>query len=382
MLASAFLADWLLGGRARAEQQLGYRYSYYQEDDHRIRVETHSVIGEVAPTAWMSLKAQLVQDAISGATPTGSRPDPVTGELPFARLVDRRRAADLEGTFRLDRLTLRPAFSYSVEDDYRSTGFALNGSFDFNDRNTTLNLGCARNNDFVFPARRPQEFGKAKELGKHTTDVLLGVNQVLTAKTLLTVNFTLGFANGYLSDPYKAVTFERLDTSFNDYYEMRPHHRFKQIGYVQLTQFVDALDASVEASYRPYHDTWGIWSHTAGVQWFQKFGRHVIIAPLFRYMQQTKASFYQPFFYGDPRPVFLLDDPNDALTVPGHYSSDYRLGALHTLTYGAEATVLLTEKVHLNLSYSRYEMHSDRSNQPADAFAKAHIFTIGIRAFF
>ena len=148
---------------------------------------------------------------------------------------------------------------------------------------------------------------------------------------------------------------------------------------LSLTQFVDPVDASVEVSYRLYHDTYDIWSHTAGLQWFQKIGRHVIVAPLIRYTEQSGASFYSPSFLGDPSPAAT---PADAALVPTYYSADYRLASLNTLTYGVELTVIATDWLHFNFSYSRYEMRANNSDSPADAFPKANIFTAGARVWF
>ncbi len=254
---------------------------------------------------------------------------------------------------------------------------------DFNEKNTTLTLGVSHDFDSVFPARpdvtNVSFRGRKAAADKDSTDILLGVTQLLTPKTLLTVNFSVGYADGYLNDPYKRVTFERLDTSTLLVRENRPHHRAKEIVYVALNQAVDAVDASVEASYRFYNDSFDINSHTASVQWFQKLGRHVILAPLFRYMNQNAASMYAPFFIGDTTPFAT---PADAALVPAYYSSDYRLASMNTLTYGVELTVVATDWLHLNFSYSRYEMRCNEQASPGSAFPKADIFTAGARVWF
>lgn len=46
-------------------------------------------------------------------------------------------------------------------------------------------------------------------------------------------------------------------------------------------QAFEAVHGSLEASYRPYHDDWDIWSHTLSLTWFQKLGSRVTLAPTF-----------------------------------------------------------------------------------------------------
>lgn len=395
MLSAAFLMPWWAGARARGENHLDYRWSEYKEGGGRILVVTHSGLAEVTPRDGVSLKAELVHDAISGASPTGTLPVDAMGVLlppgqnlnvangGLAELTDVRRAVKVEGSVKIGRLTLRPVVGYSVEHDYESTGIGLTSSLELNEKNTTLTLGVAHDFDGIFPAspdpNDPSFSGRRKRASKDNTDVIIGITQLLTPKTLFTANFTIGAAEGYLSDPYKAVTFVHLDGTSNSKRESRPHYRTKQIGFFSLTQFVDPLNASVEMSYRLYHDTYDIWSHTVGVQWFQKIGRHVVVAPLFRFVDQSGASFYSPSFLGDPSPVAT---PADAALVPTYYSADYRLAALNTLTYGVELTVIATDWLHLNFSYSRYEMRGKNSDSPADAFPKANIFTAGARVWF
>ena len=60
------------------------------------------------------------------------------------------------------------------------------------------------------------------------------------------------------------------------------------------------LNASIEASYRFYHDSYGIIANTVGVQWFQKIGQAAVVSPSFRYYRQGAANFYGIQFPGDP----------------------------------------------------------------------------------
>ena len=394
MFAAIILAEWLCCARLRGEDHLDYRFSYYQEEAGRIRVATQSGLIEAAPADWLSVKAQVVYDAISGASPTGILV-PAGEKLTLANgglgyLTDIRRAGDVVASLRFGKMTLRPEISYSIERDYESKSIGLSASFDFNQRNTTLTLGVSHDFDEVFPNRPglgsphdpafqtgPTEWRKTRA-PKDTTDILVGVTQVLTPGTLLTANFTVGESHGYLGDPYKFAEFQEMlvdpcDGSITILRfhpdERRPRQRVKEVGFLSLNQNVARMNASVEVSYRLYHDSFDVWSHTASLQWFQKLGRHVILAPLLRVTEQSAASFYAPVFSGVP-------------SDRTYFSSDYRLASLNTVTAGIEATIFAAEWLHLNFSYFRYEMRGNHAGTPADTFPKANIFTAGLRLWF
>ena len=117
------------------------------------------------------------------------------------------------------------------------------------------------------------------------------------------------------------------------------------------------MNASVEASYRFYHDSYGIIANTVGVEWFQKIGQSAVVSPSFRYYRQGAAHFYGIQFPGDPN--------FDPAHVPTYYSSDYRLSFLETFTLGIEATIHLGEQCDLRLGYQRYWMRGLDHRDPA-----------------
>jgi hypothetical protein len=110
------------------------------------------------------------------------------------------------------------------------------------------------------------------------------------------------------------------------------------------------------------------------VTWFQKLGSKVVIAPTFRYYDQSAADFYAPSFPGDPT--------ISKVGLPRHYSSDYRLSDLHAFTYGVSVLWRVHEHVHLDLSYKRYEMIGNDGQTPDDAYPTANVFGVGFRVWF
>ncbi|HEY2951930.1 MAG TPA: DUF3570 domain-containing protein, partial [Verrucomicrobiae bacterium] len=183
----------------------------------------------------------------------------------------------------------------------------------------------------------------------------------------------------YLNDPYKGVRFD----SFPDvagtflFAEKRPAYKSREILYASITQFITPAHASVEAAYRFYHDSFGIFAHTASLTWFQKAGPHLTIEPFIRYYDQTAASFYfvrVDASVGDP--LFTTPD------LPNYYSADYRLSSLSSWTCGVKATCKFNEHVWVDAAYKRYEMSGHDHVTSASAYPQANIGTVGLTIWF
>ena len=359
--------------RAGAEDHFDYKYEFYSEEANRIQIRTHSAVFEDRVASWLSLKGSVVYDGISGATPKGGPPLKGHKEVETAKINDVRTAGVFAPSVKLGQHTFTPQLAVSVESDYDSIAPSLSYQYDFNQRNTTLNLGVAHNFD-----RKITGIFVTQPQKKDSTDFLIGVSQVITPTTLFNVTLTLGTAEGYLSDPYKGFRFTEYPDPHALFPEKRPNHRSKQIVSATLNQFVEPLNGAAELSYRFYHDSFGLAGHTVSIEWFQNVGKHVVIAPLFRYYEQSEADFYRISFNADPSDS---ENPDNKL-VPRFYSSDYRLSALRTLTYGVSATVKIRKQLFLDLAYKRYEMVGLDGKTAASNFPKANIYTIGLRFFF
>ena len=391
---------------AWAQSRVEYKYEYYQEADDRTRVQTHGLWFETELDKRLVLRGQYVHDALSGATPNGGPPPAGTNAVPLSRFEDERNAGMLQGDIKLGRFNTSPQISYSEESDYRSLGVALTEAIDFNQKNTTLILGTSRNSDAV---RGSNQIGFAY---KNETLGMVGINQLLSPLSVLTVNFTMGYLDGYLNDAYKGVNFSvnypnpvfdptPFDVNLG---EKRPRHRFKQIGYFGFTQYVPKLKGGADLSYRLYHDDWGVWGNTFQMEWNQKVGQRLVVTPLLRYHRQTAADFYGVRFAGDPllphgaqyalqsdgfTMLFNGDEgfPGDGLvgTVPAHpsyYSSDYRLSEMETWTYGLGVRIKLCENATLSLAYKRYETHGLDGITPKGQYPTAHAGTVGLSVSF
>jgi hypothetical protein len=324
-------------------------------------IETHSVYFEQKLADNVTAKGELVYDGISGATPLGTHD--LAGKVLTSQVVDVRKAGNLEVDYQLGRHTLTPGFAYSTESDYLSYGVSLGDAIEFNEKNTTLQFGASHNFDNVRQANR------TTWLGKDSTEGIIGISQILSPATVVSAAFTLGYDDGYLNDPYRLAEYHPtiFPPGFNvGVPEHRPGHRSKEVLFTSATHYFKAVDASLEASYRFHHDSYEVFSHTVGLTWHQHLGKYFMVEPLFRFYEQSAASFYATTFSGP-----FVADP------AGLHSSDYRLSEFYSLDYGLQFTIIVQEHVHLVAGYHRYEMRG-LDNTSAAMYPKADIFTGGI----
>jgi hypothetical protein len=357
----------------RAEDAVTYKYEGYAEDGGRIAVQTRSAQVEKSLGTDMRVTLDGVVDAIAGATPDG-RPAPAgSDQVPLTTMHDRRKAWNGEFSRQFARVNLALGFANSRESDYVSNGWSLNTVTDFNQKNTTLLAGVAGTDDDV------KVFYQAPYVKKRTNDVILGITQLLDPNTSVAFNVTWGRADGYLSDPYKLVekSIQVLPGIFlrKDFGENRPDRREKWIALASLNRTFPELHGALDASLRFYHDTFGTNASTIDLAWFQRLGTRFILKPGVRYYDQGAANFY----------YYQLDATNivPAGSVPNpagpFYSSDFRLSAMRTCTYGLKAIWTATDWLQVDASLEGYTMRGRDGVTPQSAYARATIRTVGLK---
>jgi hypothetical protein len=372
-LALSTVLVWISPRVSRADNSVRYKFQDYQESGGRIAVEVHSAGIEQDVGTATHLKVEGVIDAIAGATPNGQPAPAGSDQVPLSKLTDRRKAWNTALSHQFPRVNIALGVANSRESDYVSTGASINTLTDFNQKNTTLLLGVAGTDDDI------KVFFQSSRARKRTNDVIVGVTQLLDPRTSLTVNLTWGRQRGYLSDPYKLVQKDTeiipgvsLPLTFG---ENRPDERDKWIGLVALNKTFPEVQGAVDFSYRFYHDTYDTNSHTFDLGWFQNIGEHVIVRPGFRFYDQSAADFY--YYRLDGTNVVPVAGP--PRTNGPFYSSDYRLSAMQTFTYGVKVVWTATEALQFDAAYERYDMRGTDGVTPQSAYCQANIVTLGAR---
>lgn len=363
----------LLPRGARSEESVRYKYQDYRESAGRIAVEVHGATIEKDFGPDTHLKVEGVIDAIAGATPNG-QPAPVgSDQVPLSRLTERRKAWNAALSRQYPRFNVALGVANSRESDYVSSGWSVNTLTDFNQKNTTLLAGIAGTDDDI------KVFHQTGREKKRTHDLIVGVTQLLDPRTSITLNATWGRQRGYLSDPYKLVQKETeivpgvsLPLTFA---ENRPAEREKWIALAAYNRAYPEIGGAIDLSYRWYQDSYDTNSHTIEAAWFQHLGPRVIVRPGIRYYEQDAAGFY--YYRLDGTAVVPVAGP--PRTNGPFYSSDYRLSAMRTLTYGVKVVWTPIDALQFDAAYERYDMRGTDGVTPQSAYCQADIVTVGVK---
>lgn len=356
---------------ARAESSLSYKFEDYREMGGRVAVKTHGAHVQQDFGAATHLKFEGLLDSIAGATPNGQPAPAGSDQVPLAKLTDRRKAWNGELSHQFSRLSLALGVANSRESDYVSTGWSVNTITDFNQKNTSLLVGLAGTDDDI------RVFHQTARAKKRTNDVIVGVTQLLSPQTSVRLNLSWGRQRGYLSDPYKLVQKNTeiipgvsLPLTFA---ENRPAERDKWIALATINRAFPEVRGALDATYRYYRDTFDIRAHTLDVAWFQRLGEKTILRPGLRFYDQTAADFYYYRLDG----TAIVPDSGAPRTNGPFYSSDYRLSAMQTFTYGLKVILDATDALQFDLAFERYDMRGTDRVTPQSAYARANIITVG-----
>lgn len=228
----------------------------------------------------------------------------------------------------------------SNEYDYRSIGLSGRLLKDLNDKNTTLSLALSVASDTINPvggvptalARMGsgEMAGRASSQDKTVTDLLLGVTQIIDARSLFQVNYGLTRSSGYHTDPYKLVSlvddqgqpFDSAGTTPSVVFEKRPDSRTRHALYARYKRLL-ASDALLDVSYRFTTDDWGIRTHTIEGRYRFPLADNRYVQPRLRLYSQGAADFYRGFL-------------RQGEAAPQYASADYRLGKMNAYTLGVE----------------------------------------------
>jgi Protein of unknown function (DUF3570) len=356
----------------RGDSSFSYKYEDYSEAGGRMEIKTDGAMISQDLGPDMHFQAEGVIDAIAGATPNGQPAPAGSDQVVLTEMHDRRKAWNATLSRQFSGINVSLGYAHSLESDYRSNGLSLNSVTEFNDKNTELLFGVAGTDDLV------KVFYQAPWAKKRGNEALLGGRQLLGPRTSVTANLSWQRDTGYLTDPYKLVqkNVEVAPSVFLPftYSENRPDQRTKWIALLALNQAVPSVNGALEASYRFFHDTYGTDAHTFAVTWIQKIGSAFYLEPELRGYEQTAAGFYH----------YQLDTtslmPTGGAPHPQgpFYSSDYRLSALRTYTYGLKGIWNVTAAVRFDVKIEEYVMRGRDGLTPQSAYPRARIFNAGL----
>ena len=358
---------------ADSEWDIDTAVLFYSESDNGVSAFEPAIYASKDLGDGQLIDLRLVVDVLTGATPNGAPASSVLqtfttpsgtgtyfaqpGETPKDdSFKDTRVAAGVDWTLPFNRLSrIKLGLNGSTEYDYQSLGVSATYLQDFNNRNTTFSAGLAFNNDTISPVGGvPTPLSNMREAGtgtnragaddtKTVTDFILGITQVLSRKTLVQLNYSLGMSDGYLTDPYKIVTVVDQNglpatSAFTNgnlpyLYEKRPDSRQINSLYFKVVQSL-TRDV-INFSYRYFWDDWGITSNTFDLKYRYEIGRGYL-QPQVRYYLQDAADFY-------------VHNLKLGAPLPDTVSSDYRLAKMTTTTLSLKYGYALGDNSELSV---------------------------------
>lgn len=365
--ALAMASQALINSPALAEQsspaewQFDTAGMYYGEDSDRVQGLEAMFSAERSNADDQVFSVKLTVDTLTGASPNGAVAQPgvqtFTSPSGSSDYTVAAGEVPLDDTFRDTRVQLNLGWAspidldwdYSAglhlsrEYDYLSVGANLGLTRSLNQNNTELSLGLASyldtwepegglpiagtamalRSDYASEAAFTSAFNATRQGSsddKTTTELTLGLSQVINRWWITGLNYSYSQVDGYLNDPFKLVSVvDATGITQSNLYEGRPDSRTKHAIYWQNKMYLHGQ--VLDIGYRYFFDDWDVNSHTVDLRYNHKFANGHYIEPHFRYYNQTAAEFYRPFL-------------NQGEALPEYYSADYRLGKMDALTLG------------------------------------------------
>jgi hypothetical protein len=153
----------------------------------------------------------------------------------------------------------------------------------------------------------------------------LGLSQILTRNTILSLNYEVLTDEGYLANPYRSIRFlsPGAGKGFTLANQVYPNTRTSNAASAQVKYFLP-YRAALSGQYRYFRDTWGIIAHTVEAGYTQPVWKNWIFDGSLRFYRQNSADFYSDLY---PRANFA-----------NFMARDRELAAFNSYTIGAGAS--------------------------------------------
>ena len=400
-------------GPGFAYSELNAALLVYQESGGRVGAIEPTLDFAINGADGRQLQLGMVADAVSGATPNGAVPStqpqnfltpikaqgssttvtsasggstiihlpPTPGQLAAASLGRQYTVAantlPVDQGFRDHRGALTFGWNqplggitgigfgggYSRESDYSSLTGNAHIDQTFNAGNTTLSLNLNTELDSSFPfggiptplTTMNAQWKTPTSRNKTQTGFVAGLTEVMSRRWLMQMNYAFDQQSGYQNDPYRIISVVDPSSGLptQSLYENRPQKRQSQSLY--WDNKFDLDPAITDLSLRYFTDSWGIRSETAELSERLNLGSRYYVEPSARWYKQTAASFFHYFLVG-------------GTALPANVTSDMRLGAFTSMTFGAKFGFIISKRSEF---YLRAEYYNQTGNDhPPDAIGQ------------
>ena len=228
----------------------------------------------------------------------------------------------------------------SMEFDYLSFGAGNGYQWDFNQRNTRLDLGFYGEYNRVHPVgnipvplstmnpagtqQNRREASDTRSLG----EIGFGVTQVIDRRSILQWRITQSYFSGYLTDPYKLFSViddqnvSNLGGTLEYRFENRPDTR--DMRSIYLAYKYELSSGLLDLSLRYTDDDWGVEAQALEARYRLRLSGKSYLQPHIRLYHQDAADFFRHSLpTGDGLPKFISADMRlaefDAITLGIRY---------------------------------------------------------------
>ncbi|HEX7669308.1 MAG TPA: DUF3570 domain-containing protein [Polyangiaceae bacterium] len=304
----------------------------YTDTDH-VMVVTPVVSGDVEnPLAGYRLEAAYLVDVISAASvdivSTASR-----------RWQETRHAGTLDASYGPKNVTVHATGAISREPDYAAIAGGARVTWDFWDKNHTLLVGFAHDQDTI------GRTGTSFDVFSHKLDVNTfdaGLALTLNRSTLLSLVSDLILERGDQSKPYRYIPMfsasvapgvekgASMDSVNAQRLAERPLEHLPETRerYALTARFGHRFDhATLRIDERVYSDSWNLHASTTEIRYYVDVSRRLMLWPKLRVHGQTATYFWR-------RAYVATLGAAGALDVPRYRTGDRELGPLGTVALG------------------------------------------------
>jgi len=348
-----------------AENYVAVEFLQYDENNNRVSVSAPSLSASYDIGTDYTIKADIVHDAVSGATPAW-KPDSLSGASGRDNSSDyiyenqnfdeARNAGSVMLTTRFEnRDELYTGFDYSRESDFDSKSVSAEYMHYTNkSHNQSINIGLSYAfNEILSNNRNSNKYkdddddeneydsdsGASQKETSTSINIQAGINQVVNDHSAIKIE---GFAildDGYLTNPHSNVVRDYSTAEQKLVTENRPDKRTAYgVNIKYITMFGNNL--SFKANYRFYTDDWDVTSHTVDHDIYYNLNKKVTLGAGFRIYTQSEANFY--------------NKNRDFFTDEEFASSDERLSKFEAITYKASVDFKQNDSISYNLGGQFY----------------------------
>ena len=426
------------------EDDVGYRLSYYQEDDHRMKVDTDLWQYNVKFNDNVSMNGNVVIDAISGATPTGAPPQSQWKYQNFNSLyqTDYQNAYAFEyaqniaqnqtlynggyityqqltngaavyanqtapslatnsANQSLQTITNNPSYRNNKVPlthmhDYR-TAFSLNLPLTFGQHEISPSFSYSEESDYISFAGALNYSISLNDKNTvvsggwaHNTDSVRNDMFVWVPKN--TDNMFVGLMQLFGPKAYLTVN---ASLSFERGYLADPYRGVMLASELQSNPSDPALSPEVRPRHRNSQILYVAWdqfitplngSYELSYRFFHDtYGIFANTTELDWHQKIGRHVVVTPMFryyVQNAADFYYILVPDNNNVLPGYYSSDYRLSQFESFATGVTVTWRVYKHLSFDASYMRYVMRGLDGVISQSAYPSANVYSLGLRLWF